>query len=60
MICPQCCGRGGRTIIIGVVGVGVCDYPGCVDGIVDCCDGLMEQPDSDPGPVDPLPTPKIE
>lgn len=52
MICPKCHGVGSVPVrpdrdSAGVrVGVAVpCDYPGCVDGIVHCCDGVQETPE---------------
>ena len=47
MICPKCYGTG-RLTLPHTVDYKVefkCDYDGCVNGIVHCCDGVQAQPD---------------
>ena len=46
MICPKCHGTGKISFSYTVrykVG-SICDYEGCVEGIVHCCDGIQAQP----------------
>ena len=47
MICPKCYGTGRITLPHRVDDKveSKCDYDGCVNGIVHCCDGVQAQPD---------------
>ncbi len=51
MLCPRCHGTGKLTgTIAGVTQcypLIPCDYDGCVQGHVHCCDGLAAQPDTE-------------
>lgn len=50
MICPRCNGKGRITKPAEAKRAAdsfafvLCDYPGCVDGTVQCCEGDQEQP----------------
>ena len=48
MICPKCNGTGkikfSYTQRYNVLNN--CDYEGCIEGTVHCCDGLQEQPNN--------------
>ena len=47
MICPKCNGTG-KNKFSYTQRYNVeypCDYDGCVNGIVHCCDGIQAQPD---------------
>ena len=47
MICPKCNSTGkvkfSYTQRYNVLNI--CNYEGCVGGIINCCDGVQEQPD---------------
>ena len=47
MICPKCNGTGkvnfSYTQRCNVLNI--CNYEGCVGGIINCCGGVQEQPD---------------
>ena len=48
MICPKCNGTGkvkfSYTQRYNVLNI--CNYEGCVEGIVNCCNGIQEQPNN--------------
>ena len=48
MLCPKCHGTGkikfSYTQRYNVLNN--CDYEGCVGGIINCCDGVQEQPNN--------------
>ena len=47
MLCPKCNGTG-KVNFSYTKRYNVwnnCDYEGCVGGIINCCDGIQEQPD---------------
>ena len=45
MICPKCYGTGRITLphTVDYKVESKCDYDGCVNGIVHCCDGVQAQ-----------------
>ena len=47
MICPKCNGTGKVKFSYTqrYTAWNNCDYEGCVGGIINCCDGIQEQPD---------------
>ena len=52
MLCPKCHGKGEIATIVWSGSEGryqhrSCNYPGCHNGQVDCCDGLQETPPKD-------------
>ena len=46
MICPKCNGTGKNKFSYTqrYTAWNNCDYEGCVGGIINCCDGIQEQP----------------
>jgi len=59
MLCPNCYGRGWRggpvpenvpaDVMSGEGRLEPCDYPGCHNGHIDCCDGLIANEDAATG-----------
>ena len=49
MICPKCNGTGKVKFSYKqrYTAWNNCDYEGCVGGIINCCDGIQEQPEID-------------